>query len=575
MERCLRTIKNQSYRHIELIVVDNNSTDKTPEIAKKYADKFYTKGPERSAQRNFGAKKSKGRYLLIHDSDIYFHKDSVKECVELAEQTNCKAIILPEKSIGIGYWAKVKAFERSFYVGNDLIEAARFFDKKVFLKIGGYDEDLNAFEDWDLNNRIRKYTNKIYRTKLLLMHDEGELNISNIKKKKEDYAKYFYLYQKKNRVISNNQRNIFKRFSPFKVLINGLLHPLLLFGLFVLKLNEFISFKKGLKSYIESQPMLSHYPPVTFIITTYNSDKYFVDCLNGIFMQKYPKNKFDVIIIDGGSKDDTLNIAKKYDVKIENNPHRIAEYGKAVGIKKCTTEYFILLDSDNIITNEYWLLNMIYAMHNETNIIGVESKMTINTNMTLINKYCTLLRISDPLARMLCTPPRTVVHKKYYSLIFQMPDKPYITGANGFLWNKTLVSKYWKDTSIFEEANFVNYLRTKGYSTYAIPNNAYIYHYYANSLTDFVKKRKKIVSKVLWRYDRNIGSIWMRDTSNIKFVLSIIYLATFVGPFIESVYMIFKDRNFAWVVHPIAGVLTVSVYATESITYCIGKLGLK
>lgn len=57
---CLESIKNQMYTNIELIVVDNNSTDKTKEIAWRYTDKVFNKGPERSAQRNFGAKNSIG-----------------------------------------------------------------------------------------------------------------------------------------------------------------------------------------------------------------------------------------------------------------------------------------------------------------------------------------------------------------------------------------------------------------------------------------------------------------------------------------------------------------------------------
>jgi len=65
---CLRSIKNQTYLfhrnevtlrdpedRIEIIVVDNNSTDGTKGIAKRFTDKVYNYGPERSAQRNFGA----------------------------------------------------------------------------------------------------------------------------------------------------------------------------------------------------------------------------------------------------------------------------------------------------------------------------------------------------------------------------------------------------------------------------------------------------------------------------------------------------------------------------------------
>ena len=64
LETCLKSIKDQTYKNIELIVIDNNSIDNTKEIAKKYTNKVFNYGPERSAQRNFGAKQAKGEYLL-------------------------------------------------------------------------------------------------------------------------------------------------------------------------------------------------------------------------------------------------------------------------------------------------------------------------------------------------------------------------------------------------------------------------------------------------------------------------------------------------------------------------------
>ncbi len=53
---CLKSIKGQSYpqEKIQIIVVDNNSSDSTTKIAKRFTDKVYNKGPERSAQRNYG-----------------------------------------------------------------------------------------------------------------------------------------------------------------------------------------------------------------------------------------------------------------------------------------------------------------------------------------------------------------------------------------------------------------------------------------------------------------------------------------------------------------------------------------
>lgn len=245
LERCLQSIKDQTYSHIELIVVDNNSTDNTKEIAKKFTDKVYNKGPERSAQRNYGVKKSKGEYVLVHDSDIYFHPHSVQECVDAIELKTYGALILPEKSIGEGYWVKVKAFERSFYVGNDYIEAARFFPLDIYQQLGGYDESLTGPEDWDLTVRIRELGLKIGRTQSFLEHDEGRIDLFGSSKKKQYYAKdMFSKYAHKHPEYFHKQMNFFVRFPISKLIIKGIRHPILLISMVLMKGLEYWNSKR-------------------------------------------------------------------------------------------------------------------------------------------------------------------------------------------------------------------------------------------------------------------------------------------------------------------------------------------
>lgn len=240
LEKCLISVKNQSYENIELIIVDNGSTDTTKEIARRFTDKVFDFGPERSAQRNFGAKEAKGEYLLIHDSDIYFHKDSVSECVDLMKKNDCQAIILPEKSIGEGFWAKVKAFERSFYVDNDYIEAARFFNRERYFEIGGHDENLTGPEDWELTVRMRKLGYKICRAKFFLEHDEGKLSLFGSVKKKKYYGKdMFEKYAKKHPDYFKKQMSFFVRFPFIKLVKSAVLHPILFGGMILMKGLEY------------------------------------------------------------------------------------------------------------------------------------------------------------------------------------------------------------------------------------------------------------------------------------------------------------------------------------------------
>ncbi len=192
IENLLKSIKKQTYKPIEIILVDNNSTDATKSIAKRYTNLVFNKGPERSAQRNFGAKKANGKYVIFLDADMILDLNVIEECVATVVSKNGKTgiggAIIPEKSVGKGFWGRVKTFERSFYVGEESIEAARFFQKYIFLECGGYDESITGPEDWDMSQKVKsKY--KIERIKSFITHNEGEAKLFDFVKKKYYYGK--------------------------------------------------------------------------------------------------------------------------------------------------------------------------------------------------------------------------------------------------------------------------------------------------------------------------------------------------------------------------------------------------
>src|SRR3989344_2303125 len=83
--KCLESLKEQTYPQdkLEIIVVDNFSTDKTIKIAKKYTDNVFQTGPERSAQRNYGHQQAKGKYLLYLDADMVVSPKVITQCVAL------------------------------------------------------------------------------------------------------------------------------------------------------------------------------------------------------------------------------------------------------------------------------------------------------------------------------------------------------------------------------------------------------------------------------------------------------------------------------------------------------------
>ena len=182
---CLASLRAQSYP-CRVVVVDNASTDATRTLAKDGADVFLEAGPERSAQRNCGARSCPADIVGFIDADMVLEPTVVEEAVA-AIGGGAGSVIVPERTIGSGFWVQVRAFERSFYEGSDSMEAARFFRWDVFERAGGFDEDLTGPEDWDLTESARLLAS-VARTTAFIDHDEGSISYLEACRKKAYYA---------------------------------------------------------------------------------------------------------------------------------------------------------------------------------------------------------------------------------------------------------------------------------------------------------------------------------------------------------------------------------------------------
>ena len=140
---------------VEVIVVDNGSTDDTKGIAASLGAKVLDKGPERSAQRNLGWRTAVAPWVVILDADMILPRKTIEEMLAcVLRGDGIAAYWIPEVRTGNGIRVKARNFERSFYDGT-CIDALRLFSKEVLEKTGGYDENLIAGpEDWELDIRV-------------------------------------------------------------------------------------------------------------------------------------------------------------------------------------------------------------------------------------------------------------------------------------------------------------------------------------------------------------------------------------------------------------------------------------
>ncbi len=201
--RCLKSLRHQtlSPNQMEIIVVDNQSTDKTVATAKKLADRIYLLSPNkqiknsRGAQLNFGVAKSHGGIIFFPDADMTFDKKLLEEAFSLVCSKKIGALYIPEVIKGKGFFGKIRNFERSFYNAT-CIDAVRIVTKKLYQKVGGFDDKNIRFgpDDWDFTKRIKLLTDKISITRNKLYHHEENLKMATYFSKKSNYSQSFKEY---------------------------------------------------------------------------------------------------------------------------------------------------------------------------------------------------------------------------------------------------------------------------------------------------------------------------------------------------------------------------------------------
>jgi glycosyltransferase involved in cell wall biosynthesis len=209
----------QTYSNIEILVIDDASTDNTQEILKKYTDnpkiKIF-KNEENfgiSKSRNKGVSLATGEYIAMLDSDDYWI-DNRKLEKQLEIFNSNPDIGVVGSSINLvredGSLIKEK---RCYIKDNDIrshmltkngvMQSSVIFKKKIFDEVGGYDEDLDVVEDLDLFLKIGKqykfanlyestvnylvHTNNISKSKLKMAITVDKI----IEKYKRDYPNYW------------------------------------------------------------------------------------------------------------------------------------------------------------------------------------------------------------------------------------------------------------------------------------------------------------------------------------------------------------------------------------------------
>ncbi|MEK6541030.1 MAG: glycosyltransferase family 2 protein [Pseudomonadota bacterium] len=155
----LASIAGQSHRNIEILIVDDGSTDTTRDVARTFCASEprarllpKVNGGVASA-RNHGIAEAKGRYVALIDADDLWHPDHIAKCLAVAQNSGCAMVfschhIIDAANIiirsGVQTIVQGMAVHRLAYINLVSNGSALLLDRAAALAVGGYDERLRA-----------------------------------------------------------------------------------------------------------------------------------------------------------------------------------------------------------------------------------------------------------------------------------------------------------------------------------------------------------------------------------------------------------------------------------------------
>ena len=167
--QCLNSVLKQTYGSYEIIVVDNNSTDNTGELIRKFAEEnarvvYVFEGKRgRGSARNAGINASRGTIIAMTDSDCVVGPDWLEKISRPIIDDNEKVVVGSEENIFLNYWTNniqeanglfVELHRKEDHINS--IDTKNFAILSDIIKEHRFDENIRNLEDFDLALRLKR-----------------------------------------------------------------------------------------------------------------------------------------------------------------------------------------------------------------------------------------------------------------------------------------------------------------------------------------------------------------------------------------------------------------------------------
>lgn len=316
-------------------------------------------------------------------------------------------------------------------------------------------------------------------------------------------------------------------------------------------------------------------------MATFNSSRTIERALQSVRSQDYPQAKIEIILADGGSTDNTLNLVKKYNVQIIKVPMHLqnAEYNKGVGVNAAKNEILFLLDHDNVLPHDQWFKKMIVPFLENKDIVGVEPlRFHYDAKMSVLDRYFALLGGNDPVAYYLGKDShlswafdqynlfgKSKDMGSYYVVKFSPNQIPALGGNGAAIRRKLLLKEAQADPDHFFHIDVHVDLIKKGFNTYGLFKDSII-HLTNNKMIPFLLRRKYFIEKYHFEDIKKRRYSVYEPKKDKKNLIKYVFLSvTFVKPIYDSIRGFTKVHDVAWFIHPLMCFGMLMVYGIPTV----------
>ena len=236
---------------------------------------------------------------------------------------------------------------------------------------------------------------------------------------------------------------------------------------------------------------------ITIVIPTLNEEKNLPVCLASIERQDYPRSLVEVIVVDNGSGDSTVAVARKHGAKVLTNAILDAERSKMIGLHESSADFFMYLDADIELAGTAALSQLERALRENEDVVGAFPRFAPKKTAPSFSRCLRYHPLElDPVLDFFCTRPEAVAIERRSDLIICDFSRKRVPPVGICLYRRTALVEALGGSKRFMDIDVPVILAGTGRGRMAYLPKAKIHHNSIANMSELVKRSRRNLQDV-------------------------------------------------------------------------------